>query len=58
MKANASSVTSKLGGGLHGHHGLAISSSEYNDITSTEDQKPVHAGHLKIVPGTPIHDAI
>ena len=48
IKANASSVISDLGGGAHGHLGLVLPSSEYNNIINTTYIKPEHPGELKI----------
>ena len=58
IKANAASVTSSLGGGFHGHLGLVISASEYNNISGCHFAKPIHPGKLTIPDGSALHDAI
>ena len=47
-KANAASVISSLGGGLHGHLGLVISTSKYSNISGCHFIRPVHPGKLTI----------
>ena len=50
IKANAASVTSSLGGGLHGHLGLLlIPASKYSNISGCQFIRLVHSGNFKIV---------
>ena len=42
LKANASRVTSDLGGGGHGHLGLVLSLREYSMISAIMYARPVH----------------
>ena len=46
IKANVSSVISNIGGRAHGHLGLVLLSSVYNNITGTTNTKPEHPGEL------------
>ena len=52
LKSNASSVTSNLGGGLHGHLGLVLNPVEYALVTQVPFLAPVHPGPLVIAQGT------
>ena len=53
LKANASSVTSNLGDGLHSHLGLMILNPvDYALISQIPFDAPVHPGPLVIVQGT------
>ena len=58
IKANAASVTSTLGGGLHGHLSLVLPTSEYDNISGCHFIKPVHPGTLTISKNSALHDAI
>ena len=58
IKANASSVVSNLGGGDHGHLGLNLSSSTYNNITGITNIKPKNPGELIIDDNTPLRKAL
>ena len=40
LRANASSVPSNLGGGLHGHLGLILTPAEYANVTPTAYLRP------------------
>ena len=44
LKANASQVTRKLGGGSHGHLGLILTPEEYALVSPTPYICPVHPG--------------
>ena len=57
LMANASRVTSDLGGGSHGHLGLVLTPTEYQRITNTPYAKPAHPGTLTIPAGTTQHEA-
>ena len=57
LKANASRVTSDLGGGGHGHLGLVLTAHEYAMISAILYARPVHPGALTIPPGTTNHEA-
>ena len=57
MKANASSVTSDLGGGSNGHLGLMLTQLEYSSVSAVEYIKPVHPGVLVIPAGTSQHES-
>ena len=53
MKANAHSVASDLGGGVHGHYGLIVNPREYTMVPGTIPYvRPTHPGPLVIPPGT------
>ena len=52
LKANATSVTSDLGGGNHGHLGLVLDTLEYNNVSPVPYDRPLHPGNLTILPGT------
>ena len=58
IKANASSVISNLGGGLHSHLRLVVPDAEYNQITGYTYTNPTHPGELKIAENIPLHKAI
>ena len=49
IKANASSVSSELGGGAHGHLGLVLTNGEYAKITARLYIYPAHPGPLDIL---------
>ena len=51
-------MINNLGGGQHGHLGLAKSDAEYNQITGYTYTKPTHPGEMKINKNTPLHEAI
>ena len=55
LKANASRVTSELGGGGHGHLGLILTPAEYATVSGTPYIRPHHPGALIIPPGTTQH---
>ena len=57
LKANASRVTSDLGGGGHGHLGLVLTAHEYSMISAILYARPVHPGTLTIPAGTTHHEA-
>ena len=57
LKANATSVTSDLGGGANGHLGLVLTPAEYTTVSATAYNRPVHPGPLVIAPGTAQHEA-
>ena len=57
LKANASRVTSDLGGGGHGHLGLVLTAHEYAMISAVIYARPVHPGPVVIPPGTTNHEA-
>ena len=58
LTANASSVTSTLGGGAHGHLGLVKSAATYNTITpGTPYVRPALPPPLIIPAGTTQHEA-
>ncbi len=52
LKSNASSVSSNLGDGLHGHLGLVLNPVEYATVSPVPFNAPVHPGALVIAPGT------
>ena len=51
-------IPSNLGGGLHGHLGLVIPTSEYNNISGCHFIKPVFPEKLQIPNNSAPHDAI
>lgn len=51
LKANASQVTSDLGGGANGHLGLVCTPIEYANISVIPYVQPVHPGLLVIPVG-------
>ena len=55
LKANASRVTSELGGGAHGHLGLVLLPAEYLTVSATPYNRPGHPGPLVIPQGTTQH---
>ena len=57
LKANASRITSELGGGGHGHLGLILSAQEYNAVANPPYIRPAHPGPLIIPHGTVQHAA-
>ena len=57
LKANASRVTSDLGGGAHGHLGLVLTPAEYAMISAIPYIRPLHPGNLNIPAGTTNHEA-
>ena len=57
LKSNASSVTSDLGGGNHGHLGLILSPADYQTISAVPYVRPVHPGPLVLQPGITQHEA-
>ena len=57
LKANASRITSELGGGGHGHLGLILSALEYGAVSHIPYIRPAHPGPLEIPHGTAQHAA-
>ena len=57
LKTNATSVTTDLGGGGHGHLGLVLTPAEYLIVSATAYNRPPHPGTLTIAPGTAQHEA-
>ena len=55
--ANASNVSSDLGGGANGHLGLVLTAAEYATISATPYDRPPHVPALVIPPGTAQHEA-
>ena len=49
IKGNASSVSSELRGGAHGHLGLVLTDDEYVNITATLYICPAHPGPFEIL---------
>ena len=58
LKANASRVTSDLGGGGHGHLGLVLTPRQYSMISAILYTHPVHSGQLNIPTGTTQHESV
>jgi len=52
LKANACSVSSNLGGGLHGLLALVLSPAQFDLISDVPFVRPVHPGPLVIPAGT------
>ena len=52
LKSNASSISSNLGDGLHGHLGLVINPAEYTLVSPVPFLNPVHPGVLVIAQGS------
>ena len=52
LKANASSVSSNLGDGLHGHLGLVLNPVDYALVSPVPFVAPVHRGALAVPQGT------
>ena len=50
LKANATKISSELGGGSHGHLGLVLSAAEYLNISAVSYVRPLHPGVLIIPP--------
>ena len=48
IKANAASITSRLGGGAHGHLGLVLDPAEYANVSAVPYIRPGHPGTLTI----------
>ena len=57
LKANASWVTSELGGGVHGHLGLVLNQIEYLLISALTYTQPLHLGILNMKVNTTYHEA-
>ena len=57
LRSNATSVTSDLGGGAHGHLGLVLTLAEYAVVSAAPYVRPVHPGALAIPAGTAQHEA-
>ena len=58
LKANTSSVTSELGGGINGHLVLVLTPDEYTKTSEVPYEKPRHPGQLRIQEEAPLHEAI
>ena len=56
LKANASRVTSDLGGGAHGHLGLVLTPTEYRIISEIPYVRPNNPSILTVAPGTTHHE--
>jgi hypothetical protein len=52
LKSNASSVSSNLGDGLHGHLGLVSNPTDYALVSQVPFDTPAHPGPLEIPTGT------
>ena len=48
IKANAASITSRLGGGAHGHLGLVLDPPIYANVSAVPYVRPLHPGDLNI----------
>jgi hypothetical protein len=57
LKANATAVSSDLGGGFHGHLGLVLQPEEYLRVSNTPYVRPEHPGELDVPLGTPQHES-
>ena len=57
LSANATTVTSNLGGGAHGHLGLVLTPTEYANVSVVPYVRPPHVVPLVIDPGTAQHEA-
>ena len=57
LSSNATSVTSDLGGGAHGHLGLLLTPAEYAVVSPVPYVRPGHPGVLNIPAGTPQHES-
>ena len=57
LKANATSVTTDLGGGANGHLGLVLTPTEYGNVSAIPYVRPAHPGTLVIPPGSTQHEA-
>ena len=57
IKANATLITSTLGGGAHGHLGLILTPAKYTLVSATPYRRPVFPGQLTIPAGTTQHAA-
>ena len=57
LKANATRVSSELGGGAHGHLGLILTDAEYTNVSPVPYVRPIHPGPLIIPQGTTQHAA-
>ena len=55
LKANASRISSELGGGGHGHLGLILTANEYATVSNTPYVRPIHPGPLIIPNGATQH---
>ena len=58
LKANASRVTSDLGGGGHGHLVLVLAPHEYSMISVVPYVCQLHPGALDIPNGTLLHESM
>ena len=58
LKSNATTVSTTLGGGQHGHLGLTMPTTDYVDnVSETPYVRPVHPGPLTIPNGTSQQEA-
>ena len=57
MKANATSVSTDLGGGTNGHLGIMLRPIEYSNASLIPYNRQVHPGTLIIAPGTSLHES-
>ena len=57
LKANATSVTSTLGGGTHGHLGKVLNGTEYLGVSAVPYVNPVLPPPLVIPAGTTLHES-
>ena len=48
LRTNALKITSDLGGGAHGHLGLVLLPTEYENASATPYNKPSHPGPLTV----------
>ena len=48
LKSNAQSLVSNLGGGVHGHLDIILTSTEYALVSDVEYEPPVHLGSLHV----------
>ena len=53
LRSNATSVTTDLGGGAHGHLGLILTISKYAVVSHVPYARPIHPDAINITSGTP-----
>ena len=51
LKANAGSIQSDLGGGVHGHLGQVLTPAEYTNVSAIAYVDPPNPGVLVVPPG-------
>ena len=56
-QANASTISSEFGGGIHGHLGLVLQEEEYQRISNTPYKRLDYLGWLNIPMGTIQHES-